>query len=87
MPILLVIWAKNKKLHSFGKILSFFISGDTIKIMVNENSSLLSLTHIEDFGKNFPDVDLSPPDHMCWAYDAVIPFYTCILIDLQGDFK
>ena len=58
----LFIWAKSKKLHSLGKIHSFFISGDTIKIRVSENSSPLSLTHVEDFGKYFPDVDLSQPE-------------------------
>ena len=60
-PYYKVIWAKSKKLHSLGKIYSFFISSNTIKIRVSENSSLLSLTHVEDFGKYFPDVDLSPP--------------------------
>ena len=29
---------------------SFFISGDTIKIRVNENSLSLSITHVDDFG-------------------------------------
>ena len=31
-----------------------------IKIGVSENSSLLSLTHVVNFGKHFRDVDLSP---------------------------
>ena len=43
------------------KYIVFFISGDTIKIKVNENSSPLSVTHVDDFGKHFPDVDLLPP--------------------------
>ena len=74
-PYYKVIWAKSKKLHSLGKIHSFFISGDeTIKIRVSENSSPLSLTHVDDFGKYFPDVDLSPPERsdqlnssVCWV--------------------
>ena len=57
-----VIWVKSKKLHSLGKIHSLFISGDTVKIRVSKNSSPLSLTHVEDFGKYLPDVDLSPPE-------------------------
>ena len=61
-PYYKVIWAKSKKLHSLGKIHSFFILGDTIKISVSENGSPLSLTYVEDFGKYFPDVDLSPPE-------------------------
>ena len=57
-----MIWAKSKKLHSLGKIHGFFVSGGTIKIRVSENSFPLSLTHVDDFGKYFPDVDLSPPE-------------------------
>ena len=60
-PYYKMLWSKSKKLHSLSKIHSFFISGDTIKIRVNENSSPLSITHVDDFGKHFPDVDLSPP--------------------------
>ena len=60
-PYYKMLWSKSKKLHSLGKIHSFFISGDTIKIRVNENSSPLSKTHVDNFGKHFPDVDLSPP--------------------------
>ena len=56
-----MLWSKSKKLHSLSKIYSFFISGDTIKIRVNENSSPLSITHVDDFGKHFPDVDQSLP--------------------------
>ena len=54
-PYYKVTWAKSKKLHSLGKIHSFFISGDTIKIRVSENSSPLSLTHVEDFEKYPPE--------------------------------
>ena len=56
------MWTKSKKLHSLGKINSFFISGDTIKIKVIENCLPLSITHVDDFGKYFPDTDLSPPE-------------------------
>ena len=60
-PYYKMLWSKSKKLHSHSKIHSFFISADTIKIRVNENSSLLlSITHVDDFGKYFPDVDLPP---------------------------
>ena len=61
-PYYKVLWSKNKKLHSLGKINSFFILGDTININVSENSLPLSITHADDFGKNFPDVDPSPPE-------------------------
>ena len=55
-----MLWSKSKELHSLSKIYSFFISGDTIKIRVNGNNSPLSITHVDYFGKHFPDVDLSP---------------------------
>ena len=62
-PYYKVLWSKSKKLHSLGKINSFFfISGDTIKIRVGENSLHLSITHADDFRKYFPDIDLSPPE-------------------------
>ena len=61
-PYYKVLWSKSKKLHSLGKIFSFYISGDTVKIKVSENSSPLSITHVDDFGKLFPDIDLSPSE-------------------------
>ena len=54
------LWSKSKKLSSLGKIHSFFISGSTIKIKLQENSNPESITHSSDFDKFFPDVDLSP---------------------------
>ena len=60
-PYYKMLWSKSKKLHSLSKIHSFFISDDTIKNRVNENSSPLSIRHVDDFCKHFPDVDLSPP--------------------------
>ena len=51
-PYYKVLCSKNKKLHSLGKIDSFFILGDTININVSENGLPLSITHADDFGKN-----------------------------------
>ena len=62
-PYYKVLWSKSKKLHSLGKINSFFITGDIIKIKVSENSLPLSITHVDDLGKYFPDIDLSPPEY------------------------
>ena len=59
-PYYKMLWSKSKKLNSLSKIHSFFLSGDTIKIRVNENSLPLSIKHFDNFGKHFPDVDLSP---------------------------
>ena len=61
-PYYKVLWSKSKKLHSLGKINSFFILGDTIKIKVSKNSLTLSITYLDDFRKYFPDIDLSPPE-------------------------
>ena len=61
-PYYKVLWYKSKKIHSLVKINSFFILGDTIKINVSENSLPLSITHVDDFGKYFRDIDLSPPE-------------------------
>ena len=59
-----VIGGKSKNLHSLSKIHSFFISCDTIKIRVTEKSSSLFLTHVDDFGKYFSDVDLLSPKQL-----------------------
>ena len=52
-PYCKALWTRK------GKNLSFYISGDTVKIKVSENSSPLSITHVDDFGKYFPDINLS----------------------------
>ena len=44
-----VLWSKCEKLRSLVKINK-----------VSENSLPLSISHIDDFGKYFPDLDLSP---------------------------
>ena len=53
-------WSKSKKLPTLGKINSFNISNGTIRIKVSENNSPLSITRVDDFGKHFCDIDLSP---------------------------
>ena len=50
----------EKKLLTIGKIKSVYISNGTIRIKISENSSPLSITQDDDFGKHFPDIDLSP---------------------------
>ena len=58
-PYYKVLWSKSRKLLLFGKIHSFYISNTTIKIKINENSSLLPGTFNDDFEKHFPDIGLS----------------------------
>ena len=65
-PYYKVIRSKCKKLHSLGKINKFLLLGDTIKIKVSENILYLSIADVHDFGKYFPDIDLSPPKRNCF---------------------
>ena len=60
-PYYKVLWSKSKKRNNLGKIRSFFISSDTVKIKINESTPSLPVTHVDDFGNYFPDVDMSPP--------------------------
>ena len=43
-----------------GKIFSYYVSNGTVKIKIQETSKPLSIMHISDLDKLFPDVDLSP---------------------------
>ena len=51
----------KKQEISIRKNHSFFFLGDTIKIRVREICSPLSLSNVDDFGKNFPHVVMSLP--------------------------
>ena len=59
-PYYRMLWSKSKRLRSMGMINSFFISGETAKVKIAENSSPLAITHLNDFTVHFPNVDLSP---------------------------
>ena len=56
-----ILWLKAKRLQNIGSIDNFYISSGTIKIKVTENSSPITITHLDDFKIHFPDIDLSPP--------------------------
>ena len=43
-PYYKLLWFKSKRQHSLGKINSYFILGEAIKIKVSENSVSLSIT-------------------------------------------
>ena len=53
----MMLWSKSKKLLTIGEIKRVYISNGTIRIKISENSSPLSITHVDDFGKHFPDID------------------------------
>ena len=42
-----------------GRIQSFYIADESIKIKVHENSTPIAITHVNDFKYHFPDVGLS----------------------------
>ena len=56
-----VLGSKAKRLHSFKRISSFYVSGGTVKIKISENSLPLPITHVSDFKEHFPAVNLAPP--------------------------
>ena len=60
-PYYRILWSKAKRLQNIGSIDNFYISSGTIKIKVTENSSPITITHLDDFKIHFPDIDLSPP--------------------------
>ena len=55
------LWSKTKRLQSIGKANSFFVSGGTVKIKIDENSKLLAMTNLDDLAINFPGINLSEP--------------------------
>ena len=60
-PYYQILWSKAKRLQNIGSIDSFYISSGTIKIKVTENSSPMTIMHLDDFKLHFSDIDLSPP--------------------------
>ena len=42
-----ILWSKIKRLQIMGKINSFFISGGTVKIKIDENSKPSAITHLD----------------------------------------
>ena len=60
-PYYRILWSKAKRLQNIGSIDSFYISSGSIKIKVTENSSPITIMHLDDFKIHFPDIDLSPP--------------------------
>ena len=55
-PYYCILWSETKRLPSMDKINSFFISGGTVKIKIDENSKPLAIIHLDDLANNFPGV-------------------------------
>ena len=60
-PYYRILWSKSKALFTMGKIHSYFISNGSVKIRLQEKGPSIPITHIADFEKYFPGVDLSAP--------------------------
>ena len=60
-PYYRILLSKARSLQNIGSINNFYISSGTIKIKVTENSSPITITHLDDFKIRFPKIDLSPP--------------------------
>ena len=52
-PYYRILWSKTKRLQSMGKVNSFFISGRTKNIKIDENSKPLAITHLDSLSINF----------------------------------
>ena len=48
-----ILWSKAKRLQNIDSIDNFYISSGSIKIKVTENSSPVTITHLDDFKDSF----------------------------------
>ena len=56
-----ILWSKSNALFTMGKIHSYFISNESVKIRLQEKGPSIPIIHTVDFEKYFPGVDLSAP--------------------------
>ena len=54
-----MLWNKCKKLWEKKLIYTYFTSNGNIRYRIRENGNVHTVTHITDFKKNFPDIDLN----------------------------
>ena len=52
-----MLWSKAKKLYKDKKIHTFYTSNGTVKIKLRMDSNPISITHRQDLGNLFPDID------------------------------
>ena len=77
-----MLWSKSKKLHSMGRIHSFYIAGESVKIKVHENSTPLATIHVNDFEYHFTDVDLSPTSTQTLDHERYKVLFSLCVISL-----
>ena len=58
-PYCRVVWSKSKVLLNMGKINKSVVSNGVVKVKISEIIAPLLITHVDDFAKYFPDIDLS----------------------------
>ena len=58
-PYYRVLWSKSKVLLNMGKINRLMVSNGTVKVKIREISVPISISHVDDFTKYFPYIDLS----------------------------
>ena len=54
-----MLWSKCKKLWEKRLIYLYFTSNGNIRYRIRENGNVHTVTHIADFKKNFPDIDIN----------------------------
>ena len=54
-----ILWLKTKTLYQEDKIDSFYVYNGNIRIRLQENARLITISHTHDFIKYFPGADLS----------------------------
>ena len=54
-----MLWNKCKKLWEKKLIYKYFTSNGNIRYRIRENGNVHTVTHITDFKKNFPDIDIN----------------------------
>ena len=54
-----MLWNKCKKLWEKKLIYTYFTSNGNIRYRIRENGNVNTVTHITDFKKNFPDIDIN----------------------------
>ena len=54
-----LLLSKSKRLHAMKQIHSYYVSNGTVEVNFDKNSRPVSITHVIDFDKHFPGIDLS----------------------------
>ena len=54
-----MLWNKCKKVWKKKLIYTYFNPNENIRYKIGENGNVHAVTHITDFKKNFPDIDIN----------------------------